>query len=399
MTKEIIKDIEFVGYVDWNLRDFHSFETKRGVTYNSYLITDLKIALIDAIKAPFYEVLIENIRKKVSLDSIDYIIVNHAEPDHAGSLRELVKVCKKAKIVCTQKCKEVLSGYNDISSWNFQIVKNGDILSLGKRTLEFIETPMVHWPESMFTYVKEDKCLFSMDAFGQHYSSSNKFDDEVDLCEAMEEGKRYYANIIMPYGKQVSGVLEKLSKYDIKLIIPAHGIIWRKYLKEILDAYHRWANFISKPKVLIVYDTMWQSTKLMAEAIYSGASEKNIEAKIMSIRAAGMTDIVTELLDSAAIAFGSATLNMGMMPMMGALLTYVKGLSPKNKAAVLFGSYGWGKGAVEDMIEFLGKTGFELINKNVKAKWVPSEKILKECVDLGKILAERAIEISNFQNI
>lgn len=392
MVKEIISGISFVGYVDWELRDFHSFETRRGVTYNSFLIMDKKIALIDAVKAPFCKILMKNIQEKVSLESIEYIIVNHAEPDHASGLKELLNHCKKAIIVCTSKCKEILAGYNDISDWKFHIVKTGDKLSLGNKTLEFIETPMVHWPDSMFTYVKEDRVLFSMDAFGQHYSSSNKFDDGVDYCEVMEEAKRYYANIIMPFARQVLSVLEKLSKYEIKMIIPAHGVIWKEYLKEIIKLYSDWANFICKPKVLIIYDTMWQSTKLMADALYTGSSGKNIETKIFSVRAAGLTDIASEILDAPVVAFGCSTLNVGMLPMMGALLTYLKGLAPKNKSALLFGSFGWGKGAIEDMQAFLEKSGFELMNKSIKAKWQPSSEILNECIKAGEMLADKAFE-------
>lgn len=397
MAKEIASGIFFVGYVDWELRDFHSFETRRGVTYNSFLIMDKKVTLIDAVKAPFCKNLMKNIEERASLDSIEYIIVNHAEPDHASGLKELLGCCKNATIVCSGKCKEILSGYNDISNWKFQIVKTGDRLPLGSRTLEFIETPMVHWPDSMFTFAVEDKVLFSMDAFGQHYSSSNKFDDEVDYCEAMEEAKRYYANIIMPFGRQVISVLEKLSKYEIKMIVPAHGIIWKKYLKEILKLYSQWANFICKPKVLVIYDTMWQSTKLMADAIYAGSSKKNIETKILSVRSVGLTDIASEVLDAPVIAFGCSTLNMTMLPSMGALLTYLKGLAPKNKFALLFGSYGWGKGAVEDMQEMVKKCGFELINTDIKAKWQPSSEILSECKKAGERLADKAIEIYNNQ--
>ena len=394
MTKQILKDIYFVGYVDWSIRDFHSFETRKGVTYNSYLIRDEKNILIDTVKAPFFKNLINNIQEIIPLDEIDYIVVNHAEPDHAGALKEMVNACKNAILVCTQKCKDILAGYNDISDWKFTIVKTNDILSIGKRSLEFIETPMVHWPDSMFTYIKEDKALFSMDAFGQHYSSSNKFDDEVDFCEVMEEAKKYYANIIMLYGKQVSAVLEKASKYDIELIIPAHGVIWRKYIKEILQAYNKWVNFIAYPKVLIIYDTMWQSTKLMAEAIYKGVSSKNVEAKLIYARSTGITEIATDVLDAAVVAFGSATMNMGMLPQMGAILTYLKGLSPQNKAAALFGSFGWGKGAVEDMASWLETTNFDVVARPIKVKWRPTEDVLNECMGLGKLLADKALEIS-----
>jgi flavorubredoxin len=394
MIKKVLQDIFFVGYVDWILRDFHSFETRRGVTYNSYLIKDEKIALIDTVKSQFCKELLKNISEIVSPEKINYIIVNHAEPDHAGALSELMKVCKNAKIISTAKGKEILSAYHNTSAWNFQIVKSGDNLSLGKRTIEFIETPMLHWPDSMFSYLKEERALFSMDAFGQQFSSTNKFDDEVDFCEVIEEAKRYYANVIMPFGRQVLSALEKLSKYDLKLILPSHGIIWRKHIPDIIEAYRKWASSIPCAKVLVIYDTMWQSTKLMAESIYRGASAKNIEVKLLSAKTSGLTEIATEVLDAASIAFGSSNLNMSMMPLMGSILTYLKGLSPRNKVGALFGSYGWGRGAVEDMADWMKQTDFKLLSI-IKAKWSPSENILNECFDLGGILADKALEMVN----
>ncbi len=391
MQREIFTNIYFVGYVDWTLMDFHSFETKRGVTYNSYLIKDEKIALIDTVKLPFAADLEKNITSVASLDKIDFIIVNHAEPDHSGSLFEIVKKCKNAKVVCTQKCKDTLGYYFDIAGWNFQIVKTSDVLSLGKRTLEFIETPMLHWPESMATYLREDKILFSMDAFGQHFSFSKLFDDEVDICAMMDEAKKYYANIIMPYGRVVLNVLDKLSKYEIKAIAPAHGVIWRKNISLILDMYKKWASFTPEAKVTILYDTMWQSTKLMAESIVKGAESANVEVKLLSVRTSPLTDISAEVLDSASVAFGSATLNMGMMPMMGAVLTYLKGLSPKNKIGAVFGTHGWGRGAVEAMSEQLKAMDFEMVEP-VNLKWKPDEKGLKLCYDMGKSLAEKTLK-------
>lgn len=390
MEKEIFKKIYFVGFVDWITRDFHSFEAKRGVTYNSYLIVDEKIALIDTVKSAFYKDLEKNISEHVSLDKIDFIIVNHAEPDHSGSLAEIIKKCKNAKIVCTQKCQETLGYFFDISDWKFQIVKNKDTLPLGKRTLEFIETPMLHWPESMFTYLKEDKLLFSMDAFGQHYSFSKLFDDEVNFCEVMEEAKKYYANIIMPYGRVVLTTLEKIAPYQIEAIIPAHGIIWRKNISAIISLYKEWASFKPKAKVVILYDTMWQSTKMMAENILRGIESENIEAKFFNVRTTPLVDIASEVLDAGTIAFGSATLNMGMMPMMGAVLTYLKGLAPKNKMGASFGTHGWGKGAVEAIDEKLKEMNFENV-ASLNIRWKPDKKALLQCFELGKLLAKKTL--------
>jgi anaerobic nitric oxide reductase flavorubredoxin len=389
VRREIAKEVYWVGSVDWSMRDFHSFTTLRGVTYNSYLILDEKIALIDTVKAPFAKELLFNLSGYTPTEKIDYLIVNHAEPDHASALPMMVQACKKAKVVCSKKCQEILSAYYDVSKWQFHIVKEGDLLSLGAKTLEFFETPMLHWPESMFTYLKEEKILFSMDAFGQHFSSSLRFDDEVDGCEVMEEAKKYYANILMPYGQQVLRALEKVQKLPLRFIAPSHGIVWRGSLEKIVALYREWASFKPKPKILVIYDTMWESTKEMALSIHRGASIEGVTAKLIFVRASNITDIVTEALDARAIAFGSANLNQGLMPYMGMLFTYLKGLKLQKKIGVAFGSFGWGKGAVEEIDDFLKIMGFEMISPSIKSQWKPTASILAECEELGKKLAEK----------
>jgi flavorubredoxin len=389
MQRKIAKDIHWVGSVDWSARDFHGFTTIRGVTYNSYLILDEKIALIDMVKAPFAKELIFNISSIASLETIDYIIVNHAEPDHASSLPIIVSACKKAKVVCTKKCQEILSVYYDVSKWAFQIVKEGNLLTLGKKMLSFIETPMLHWPESMFTYCKEEKILFSMDAFGQHFSSSPRFDDEVDACELMEEAKKYYANILMPYGQQVIKTLDKIKKIDIAIVAPSHGVVWKSLFPKILSFYQNWATFKPEPKILVIYDTMWESTKEMATRVHLGASIEGITAKLIFVRSTNITDIVTDVLDAAGIILGCANLNQGLMPVMGQLLTYLKGLKPQKKVAGCFGSFGWGKGAIEDLEAFLQSANFEVIAPPIKSQWKATPNILDECERLGKTIAEK----------
>lgn len=389
MQRTIVKDIYWVGSVDWSMRDFHSFTTLRGVTYNSYLIFDEKIALIDTVKATFAKELLFNISAFASPEKIDYIIVNHAEPDHASSLPIIVTACKKAKVVCTKKCQEILSLYHDVSKWVFQIVKEGDTLSLGKKTLSFIETPMVHWPESMFTYLKEEKILFSMDAFGQHFSSSSRFDDEVDGCAVMDEAKKYYANILMPFGQQILKAIDKIKKYEIRIVAPSHGIVWRSSLSEIVSLYQEWASFKPQKKVLVIYDTMWESTKEMAVAIHRGASIEGVQAKLIFIRATNITDIVTDVLDAQGIILGCSNLNQGLMPFMGMLLTYLKGLRPQKKLVASFGSFGWGRGAVEEIEEFFKSASLEVFAPPIKSQWKSTQKILEECERLGLALAEK----------
>ena len=394
MNTSLRKGIDWVGCVDWTVRDFHSFVTNRGATYNAYLIRDDKTALIDTVKAPFVSRLLANVSALTELSSVDYVICNHAEPDHSGALPRIMAAMPQATLVCSMKCKDILGAYYDTSRWKIQTVSTGDTISLGRHTPHFIETPMVHWPDSIFTYLPEEKLLFSMDAFGQHYASANRFDDEVNMQEVMEEAKKYYANIVMLYGKQISKVLAAAAGLEIEMIAPAHGIIWRSHIGEIISAYQDWVICKPRPKVLVIYDSMWGSTKSMAEAIVEGASIDGVEARLISVRASGLTEIATEVLDAAAIAFGSATLNMSMMPMMAAALTYLKGLRPTGKAGFAFGSFGWGKGGAEAIDEYLKTMNIEILREPLKCKWRPGSEALQECRAAGKALAEKASELA-----
>ena len=394
METSLREGIDWVGYVDWTVRDFHSYVTRRGATYNSYIIRDEKTALIDTVKAPFADCLLQHVSALTDPQEVDYVVCNHAEPDHTGSLARVVAACPNATVVCDQKCRDILAAYNDVADWPFQIVKTGDTLSLGKRTLHFVETPMVHWPDSMATYVPEEKLLFSMDAFGQHFASAHRFDDEVDLDIVMQEAKKYYANIVMLYGRQIASVLDAAAGLDIEMIAPAHGVIWRSHIGRIVSAYKDWVTCKPAAKVLVIYDSMWQSTRLMAEAIVEGASVPGVDAKPLYVRATGLTEIATEVLDAATIAFGSATLNMGMMPMMSAVLTYLKGLRPAGKAGFAFGSFGWGKGGAEAINEYLGAMKLDILRGPLKAKWRPTNEALEECRAAGRMLAEKARELT-----
>ena len=391
MNTTLRDGIDWVGYVDWTIRDFHSYVTSRGATYNSYLVRDEKTALIDTVKAPFVNYLLQQVAALTNLAEIDYVVCNHAEPDHSSALPQVMAAMPQATLVCSTKCKDILGAYYDTSGWKIQTVSTGDTISLGKRTLHFIETPMVHWPESMFTYVPEEQLLFSMDAFGQHYASAHRFDDEVNMCEVMEEAKKYYASIVMLYGKQISKVLEAAAGLEIEMIAPSHGIIWRSHVSDIVSAYKEWVTCKPKPKVPVIYDSMWESTKKMAEAIVEGASIDGVEAKLIFVRAIGLADIATDVLDAATIAFGSATLNMGMMPMMGAVLTYLQGLRPTGKAGFAFGSYGWGKGGAEVIDECLKKMNIAILREPIKTQWRPTPEALEECRAGGRLLAEVAL--------
>ncbi len=394
MHTKVLENLYWVGYVDWNVRDFHSYNTTRGATYNSYLILDDKTALIDGVKAPYTTNLISNIAEVTDVTKIDYLICHHGEPDHSGAIPEVVRLNPKITVVCTEKGVESLSGYYDTTGWNFQVVKTGDTLSLGKRTLSFLETKMVHWPDSLMSYIPEDKLLFSMDGFGQHYSSSARFDDEVSIEHVMEEAKTYYANIVMPYGKQVENTLKAASELDIKIIAPSHGVIWRGYVDRIIGEYKFWAASKVKPKVVILYDSMWESTAQMAQHIYEGAIEGGADVKYLRIRSVGNTMIATECMDAACLAIGSATLNMTLMPAAASTITYLMGLRQVGKSGVAFGSFGWGKSGAADVSEYMKKMKIDEITDPITCKWRPTPEILEKCRQCGKDLAAKAIEMA-----
>jgi flavorubredoxin len=391
MNITLRENIDWVGYVDWTIRDFHSYDTERGSTYNAYLVRDEKTALIDTVKAPYAEDLLQKVSALCPLEKVDFVVCNHAELDHSGALSRAMAAMPTAVLVCDKKCAEILAEHFDVSAWKTRIVATGDTISLGRRTLKFIETPMVHWPESMFTYIPEEKLLFSMDAFGQHYAGAERFDDLSPLDTVMEEAKTYYANIIMPYGKSVNACLQRIKELEIETIAPSHGIIWRRHTDGILAAYRRWMDFVPKPKVLIVYDTMWESTAEMAQAILEGTAQDGVQVKLIHLRRTNLTRLATEVLDAAAVAFGSATLNSNMMPSVAAALCYLEGLKPRAKSGFAFGSYGWGKGGAEKLEQRLRDIGWEILCEPIRAKYRPTAEILGQCRRAGKLLAEKAL--------
>jgi flavorubredoxin len=394
MNTTLCENIDWVGVVDWTIRDFHSYDAERGATYNAYLVRDDKTALIDTVKAPFTAELLRNVASLADPTRVDYIVCNHAELDHSGALPEVLRAMPQATLLCNKKCAATLAEHFDTSAWHIRVVVAGETVSLGRRTLQFIETPMVHWPESMFTYVPEERLLFSMDAFGQHYATSERFDDEGDLPILMQEAKTYYANIVLPFGKAVLSCLEHIAGLEIGMIAPSHGLIWRSHVANIVEAYRNWANHRCQPKVLVIYDTMWESTAAMGQAILEGASQPGVSAQLIHIRRSNLTRIAGEVLDAAAVAFGSSTLNRGMMPMAAATLSYLEGLRPLNKVALAFGSYGWGKGGAETVDQALRALQWEIVHAPIRARYRPTPEILAECRLAGKLLAERAVACS-----
>jgi anaerobic nitric oxide reductase flavorubredoxin len=386
----LAEDIHWVGVVDWNLRDFHGYVTRRGGTYNAYLIVDEKTVLVDTVKYTFSDELLRNIREVTNPEKIDYIIINHLEMDHSSSLPMIAEHAKNATILASQRGKDAIIEHYG-ANFRIETVKTGDELKLGKRTLRFIEAPMLHWPDSMFTYVVEDKILMSNDAFGQHLATSQRFDDEVDEHVLMEEAATYYANILMPFAPLITRKIQELIQMDIApaMIASSHGIIWRSNPSKIIKAYLDWSSGLSRNKVVVVYDTMWGSTDKMARAIVEGATSEGVEVKLLKLRASDQSEAVTEILDAKAVVVGSPTLNNQMFPTLSSFLTHITGLKPKSKLWAFFGSYGWGGGAVRSMVETVRKAGFEVYEPSIEVKFVPDQEDLKKCFEFGRQIATK----------
>lgn len=373
---EIKKGIYWVGGIDWNLRNFHGYLTQRGSTYNSYLIIDDKITLIDNVKHYLAEEQIKRISQIVDPKKIDYIIQNHIEMDHSGSLPYIMEKCPNAKIIASPKGIEGIPKHYK-QDWDFQVVKSGDELTLGKRTLNFVQTPMVHWPDNMVSYCPQEKLLFSNDSFGQHIASSERFDDEYPLNIMMHEAAKYYANIVLPYSRQVQKALEILSDLEIDTICPSHGLIIRKYIPQLLQKYKKWSSNKADKKALIIYDTMWGSTKKIAQSIQEAFDEKEYNTRLFNLQSIHISDIMTEILTAEYICVGSPTLNNNILPTVAAFLTYLKGLAPKDRIGLAFGSYGWGGQSVKLVENDLQSCGFTMLDQ-IRLQFVPDEDILQD---------------------
>jgi anaerobic nitric oxide reductase flavorubredoxin len=389
---KVLENIFWVGAVDWNKRHFHgfSYSTHRGTTYNAYLIIDEKVALVDTVEHPFSEEMIEKIKEIIDPSKIDYLIANHVESDHSGSIKEVLKLAPNATVVGTEACKAGLEKHY-FGNWKFQTVKTGDTLSLGERTLSFLEARMLHWPDSMFTYIEKDALLLSNDGFGQHLASSKRFDDEVDQDILMWEAGKYYANILWLYSALVIKKIEEVQKLGLKInmIAPSHGIIWRKDPMKIVTAYLKWAKGEADKKVIIVYDTMWESTEKMAKAMLDGIVSEGLEATLYRLPFSDNGDIIGELLDTKGILVGSATINNGVLPTVSPFLREMEGLRPKNKLAGVFGSYGWGGGATAAIEKSLKLAGMKFVSPPLTVKWVPNKEELQKCYEFGQEFAKK----------
>jgi len=395
---EIKKGIYWVGVIDWTVRSFHghTYNTARGTTYNAYLIVDEKIALVDTVLGAFSAEMTAKIREIVDPAKIDYVIANHVETDHSGALPELMKFCPKAKVVGTEKCKEGLYK-NYYCDWDFKVVKTGDTLKLGKKTLTFIEAPMVHWPDSMFTYCREEELLLPNDAFGQHYASSQRFNDQVDSAELMDEAKKYYANILWPLSPLILRKIEEVVKLNlpISMIAPSHGIIWRKDPLQIVNTYAGWAKQETQAKVVIVYETMWNSTQKMARLVTDSLIKKGLEVKLYDVNNADRTEIFRDMLDAKGFLFGSSTHDNDMLPNIAGFLALLKNFKAKGRVAGVFGSYGWAGGAVREIESLLKTAGIEVAVGSCSAKFVPDEKEAADCLRFAADFASKVRTVLN----
>ncbi len=382
---EIAKGIYDVGVNDWNIRDFHGYSTNQGTSYNAFLIIDEKIVLIDTVKKEFFNDLMENISQIVDPKRIDYVISNHTEMDHSGSLPLVMhRIGEEKPVYCSKM------GYKNLSrhfqkKLNYHAVETGGELSLGKRTLTFLETRMLHWPDSMFTYLKEDKILFSSDAFGQHYAGYEKFDDQIG-DSIMPHAKKYFANILLLYTKKILKLVEQVTELGLEfnMICPDHGIIWRKDPGKIISAYVEWSKQEPEKKAVVVFDTMWHSTEVMAKKIADGIAEEGVEVRPMHLRNCHRSDVMTEVMDARAVIVGSPTINNQLYPTVSDFLTYMKGLKPQNKIGAAFGSYGWSGESVKLINKELEEMKFDIIDSGIRIQYVPDKDDKDACFVLGR---------------
>ena len=382
---QIAPGVYNVGVVDWNIRDFHGYSTDVGTTYNAFLVMDEKIALIDSVKKEFADQLLDNIARIVDPRKIDYVISNHTELDHSGSLARIMhRVGEDKPLYCSKMGAKNLARHFP-QKWNYQSVSSGDELKIGKRTLRFLETRMIHWPDSMFTYLVEDGVLFSSDGFGQHYAGPEKFDDQVG-DRIMVHAKKYFANILLLYSSHIEKLIRQVAdmNLDIRIICPDHGVIWRREPAKIVQAYLQWCRQEPEKKAVVIYDTMWHSTEKMAEAINAGILAEGVASKPLNLRAWHRSEVMTELFDARAVAVGSPTLNNGLFPTVADFLCYMRGLKPRNKIGAAFGSYGWSGEAVKLIEDELKEMKIDLIQPGLKVQFVPEKSVLTVCNEFGR---------------
>ncbi len=391
MATELVKGVYWVGVVDWGLRHFHGHElsTHRGSTYNAYLIVDEKIVLVDTVWGPFQDQLIENIRHIVDPAKIDIVVANHSEPDHSGGLPAVMRYVPGATVVVSKRGRESVEGHYH-EPWTFRAVQTGDKINIGANDLLFVEAPMLHWPDSMFTYLSGKSILMPNDAFGQHYATAFRFNDEVDQEELYEEAIKYYANILTPFSNLVTKKIEEFLALNLRveMIAPSHGVIWRKDPLQIVKKYQEWAAQVPEKRAVILYDTMWEATRRMAEAIGEGLAVEGVPYKLFYMPTSDRNDTITEIFRAKAVIVGSPTLNNGVLPTITPVLEDIRGLKFQNKIGAAFGSYGWSGESVKIIEEHFARCKIPAASEGVHAKWQPRGADLSECEKLGRKIAQ-----------
>lgn len=397
MSKRVTDKVTWVGKIDWELKKFHGDElsTMEGSSYNSYLIRDKKTVLMDTVWGPYDTEFVNRLKEEIDLKEIDYIVMNHNESDHSGTLPALMREIPDTPIYCTKKGESILRGLYH-QDWNYVNVKTGDELEIGDSKLVFVEASMLHWPDTMMTYMTGDNILFSNDVFGQHYASEMLYDDMDDISKLLHEAEKYYTNIITPFSTFVTKKLAEVQGMNLKidLVAPSHGIIWRENIGLIMDLYAKWANNYQEDQITLIYDTMWQSTRKMAEAIAEGIHQAspNTTIKILNAVKNDKNDILVEVFKSKAILVGSPTINNGFSYAIAGILEMIKGLKFKNKKAASFGSYGWSGEAAKLIREFLEESKFAIVNDGIRVNWAPDQETIEQLREYGRKFVEEIAE-------
>ena len=389
---QITEKVWWVGAIDWNLREFHGYRTARGTTYNAYLVLADKITLVDTVKAPFREEMMQRVASVIGDPAkIDYIVSNHAEMDHSGALPEVIAAVKPEKVFASPMGVKALDAHFRLGP-ALTPVKTGEVISLGNMSMTFVETRMLHWPDSMISYIPEQKILFSQDGFGMHLATDKLFADENDPAVVEQEMRKYYANILLLYAPQTLKLLDDLPKLDlaVDVIAPDHGPVWRgALLGRPMEYYAKWSAQKPEKRAAVVYSTMWHSTEKMAVAIADGIRSTGVRVKLMSLEAHTRSEVATEVMCAGALVVGSPTLNNQMYPAVADVLCYLKGLRPKNVLAAGFGSFGWSGEAVAQIYELFAAMKLESAAEGLKIKYVPTDADLKNCFDYGVKIGEK----------
>lgn len=395
MKKLIKNNVYWVGKMDWDLESFHGddYSITSGSSQNAYLIKEEKTVLIDTVWKPHSTEFLDNLEKEVDLNRIDFIVANHGEIDHSGALPDLLSKIPDTPIYCTANCVKSLVGQFHRPEWNFKVVKTGDSVDIGNgKKLIFVEMPMLHWPDSMATYLTEDNILFSNDAFGQHYAVEELFNDKADQCRLWAEAMKYYANILNPFSPLVTKKIEQIGELGlpIDIIATSHGAVWRDNPMQIVEAYYKWSKDYQTDKITIAYDTMWDGTKRIADRIAAEISKisPDTKVKVFNIAKADKNDIMTEVFESKAIAVGSPTVGRSILSSVGGWLDFLTELKFKNKKAAVFGCYGWSGESTKILRERLSDAGFAVVEPEIKCSWNPTGEVLEKAKEIAAALCE-----------